>query len=67
MEKSAFYQHFKMITGCTPLQYQKSIRLNHARSLILKSDLPITQIAYQVGYESAMQFSRKYKHMFGTI
>ena len=56
-----------MITGCTPLQYQKSIRLNHARSLILKSDLPITQIAYQVGYESASQFSREYKRMFGTI
>ena len=56
-----------MITGCTPLQYQKSIRLNHARSLILTSDLPITQIAYQVGYESASQFSREYKRMFGTI
>ncbi|ATD64664.1 AraC family transcriptional regulator [Neisseria weixii] len=67
MEKSAFYQHFKMITGCTPLQYQKSIRLNHAKSLILKSDLPITQTAYQVGYESANQFSREYKRISSTI
>ncbi|WP_416190208.1 helix-turn-helix domain-containing protein [Neisseria sp. CCUG17229] len=66
MGQSAFYQHFKMITGYTPLQYQKSIRLNHAKNLILKRDLPITQIAYQVGYESANQFSREYKRMFGT-
>lgn len=66
MGESSFFHHFKIITGFSPLQYQKSLRLNHAKELILKGDLSISQIAYNTGYESMSQFSREYKRQFGV-
>lgn len=66
MGESSFYHYFKAITGFTPLQYQKAIRLNHAKKMIENKVFSISQIAYEVGYESISQFSREYKRMFGV-
>lgn len=65
MSVSGFHQHFKDITGLSPLQYQKSLRLMAARRLIQVGENQVSQIAMQVGYESPSQFSREYKRLFG--
>lgn len=64
MSPSSFYQHFRTLTGMSPLQYQKRLRLNEARRLMLQG-LDATSAAFQVGYESLSQFSREYKRLFG--
>ncbi|MBX9709996.1 MAG: AraC family transcriptional regulator [Xanthobacteraceae bacterium] len=66
MSPSSFHQHFKALTSMTPLQYQKQLRLLEARRLMLTSAITATTAAYQVGYESASQFSREYARMFGA-
>lgn len=66
MSESAFYGHFKTITGTTPLQYQKDLRLIEARRLILAGKNPIASAARAVGYDSATQFSREYARKFGA-
>ncbi len=66
MSVSGFHHHFKQITTLSPLQYQKSLRLMQAKKLIIKENLPITQVCHQVGYESPSQFSREYKRYFGV-
>ncbi|HEY0236673.1 MAG TPA: AraC family transcriptional regulator [Afipia sp.] len=66
MSPSSFHQHFKMLTSMTPLQYQKQLRLLEARRLMLTDSVTATTAAYQVGYESASQFSREYARMFGA-
>jgi AraC-like DNA-binding protein len=66
MSPSSFHQHFKTLTSMTPLQYQKQLRLIEARRLMTAGDINVTGAAYQVGYESASQFSREYARMFGT-
>lgn len=65
MSTSAFHQHFKAITAMTPLQYQKVLRLQHARQLMLSANLDATQAAIHVGYASSSQFSREYRRLFG--
>lgn len=65
MSPSSFHEHFKQITGTTPLQYQKDLRLMEARQLIAMSGLSVSSAAYEVGYESATQFSREYSRKFG--
>jgi transcriptional regulator GlxA family with amidase domain len=65
MSPSSFHQHFKMLTSMTPLQYQKHLRLLEARRLMVAGGTSVTDTAYQVGYESASQFSREYARMFG--
>lgn len=50
----------------SPIAYQKSLRLNVVRDLILKEKLSVLQVAYQVGYDNLSQFSREYKRMFGV-
>ena len=62
---SAFHRHFKAVTALSPLQYQKRIRLLHARSLLIAGEGNATSIAFGVGYESATQFSREYSRFFG--
>ncbi|MFC3694687.1 AraC family transcriptional regulator N-terminal domain-containing protein [Chenggangzhangella methanolivorans] len=62
---SAFHRHFKAITALSPLQYQKRIRLLHARSLLVAGEGNATSVAFGVGYESATQFSREYARLFG--
>lgn len=65
MSNSAFFEHFKAITGTSPLQYQKDLRLLHARDALRASDVKVSEIAFRVGYESSAQFSREYARKFG--
>ena len=65
MSASALHGHFKAITGMSPLQYQKQIRLQEARRLLLSDQSDAAGAAYQVGYESPSQFSREYTRLFG--
>lgn len=62
---SAFHRHFKASTALSPLQYQKRIRLLHARSQLIAGQGSATSIAFSVGYESPNQFSREYARLFG--
>ncbi|MVA22122.1 helix-turn-helix domain-containing protein [Agrobacterium vitis] len=62
---SAFHRHFKAVTALSPLQYQKHVRLLHARSLLIAGEGSATDIAFGVGYESPNQFSREYARQFG--
>lgn len=62
---SAFHRHFKAVTALSPIQYQKHVRLLHARSLLLAGEDSATAIAFGVGYESPNQFSREYARQFG--
>jgi len=62
---SAFHRHFKAVTALSPLQYQKRIRLLHARTQLIAGEGNATSIAFGVGYESAAQFSREYARFFG--
>lgn len=66
MSPSSFHYHFKVLTSMTPLQYQKRLRLLEARRLMVAGSANVESAAYQVGYESASQFSREYTRMFGT-
>lgn len=62
---SAFHRHFKAVTALSPLQYQKRIRLLHARSQLIGGQGSATSVAFSVGYESPSQFSREYARLFG--
>jgi len=66
MSPSGFHQHFKALTGMTPLQYQKHLRLIEARNLIAAEMESVSRVAYRVGYESPSQFSREYSRLFGA-
>jgi AraC-like DNA-binding protein len=59
MSPSTFRQHFRALTGVSPLQYQKQLRLQEARQLMLNENLDAGSAAGRVGYESASQFSRE--------
>ncbi len=66
MSVSSFHYHFKAVTGMSPLQYQKQLRLQEARRLLLLGEgLDTTYVAHQVGYKDATHFSREYKSLFG--
>lgn len=65
MSASSFHQHFKSVTGTTPLQYQKDLRLIEARSLLVDRNHTVSEAAYAVGYESPTHFSRDYSRKFG--
>lgn len=66
MSTSTFHHHFRALTAMSPLQYQKWLRLNEARRLMLTERLDATAAAFQVGYESPSQFSREYSRLFGA-
>jgi AraC-like DNA-binding protein len=66
MSPSTFRQHFRALTGVSPLQYQKQLRLQEARQLMLNEHLDAGSAAVRVGYESASQFSREYSRLFGA-
>ncbi|MGD9826035.1 AraC family transcriptional regulator N-terminal domain-containing protein [Desulfobacter sp.] len=66
MSKSAFHNHFKVMTSMTPLQFQKRLRLNEARRLMLTQNMDAMTATFEVGYESASQFSREYSRLFGA-
>lgn len=65
MSPSSFHQHFRSLTAISPLQFQKRIRLNEARRLMLTENMDAGTAGFRVGYESPTQFSREYKRMFG--
>ena len=65
MSVSAFHRHFKAVTALSPLQYQKRVRLLQARTLMVANAKSVTNAAFEVGYESATQFSRDYARVFG--
>ncbi len=65
MSVSGFHHHFKAVTAMSPLQFQKQLRLQEARRLLLGEDLDAASAGYRVGYDDASQFSREYKRLFG--
>ena len=65
MSPATFHRHFKILTGVSPLQFLKSLRLYEARRLILSGHSNISQAAYDVGYASPSQFSNDYRTAFG--
>jgi AraC-like DNA-binding protein len=66
MSSSALHQHFKAVTAMSPLQYQKQLRLQEARRLILTDSRDAASAGHEVGYESPSQFSREYRRLFGA-
>jgi AraC-like DNA-binding protein len=66
MSISSFHDHFRRATAMTPLQYQKQLRLQEARKLMLADRLDAAEAGYRVGYDSPSQFSREYRRLFGA-
>lgn len=66
MSAPNFHHHFRQLTAMSPLQYQKLLRLNEAKRLMLNERLDAASAAFQVGYESPSQFSREYSRLFGA-
>ncbi|WP_068118909.1 AraC family transcriptional regulator [Tropicimonas marinistellae] len=66
MSPATFHRHFKAATAMTPVQFQKSLRLQEARRLLLSEGSDVAQIGFAIGYESPSQFSREYRRMFGA-
>ncbi|SDR19235.1 transcriptional regulator, AraC family [Pseudoxanthomonas sp. CF385] len=66
MSASALHHHFKAVTAMSPLQYQKQLRLQEARRLMLSEVMDAASAGHRVGYESPSQFSREYSRMFGA-
>ncbi len=66
MSAPSFHHHFRQLTAKSPLQYQKWLRLNEAKRLMLNEHQDAASAAYQVGYESPSQFSREYSRLFGA-
>ena len=65
MSVSSLHRHFKEVTAMSPIQFQKQLRLQEARRLLLSESTDATDVAFRVGYESPSQFSREYSRMFG--
>ncbi|MDX2159900.1 MAG: AraC family transcriptional regulator [bacterium] len=65
MSVSGFHHHFKAVTAMSPLQFQKRLRLQEARRLMLSENLDAAGAAYRVGYNNAAHFNREYKSVFG--
>lgn len=65
MSVSAFHRHFKSVTSMSPVQYQKRVRLLHARTKLLGRQQSVTAVAMEVGYRSVPQFNREYVRFFG--
>jgi len=66
MSVSSFHHHFKAVTAMSPLQFQKQLRLQEARRLMLGENLDAASAAFRVGYNDASHFNREYKSVFGT-
>ena len=65
MSVFGFHHQFKAVTAVSPLQYQKRLRLQEARHLLLGGGLTATDVAFHVGYNDSSHFSREYKDLFG--
>lgn len=66
LSTSALHHRFKSVTAMSPLQYQKQLRLQEARRLLLSESSDVSSIGYKMGYESPSQFSREYSRLFGA-
>jgi AraC-like DNA-binding protein len=66
MSTSTFHHHFRSMTALSPLQFQKQLRLQEARRLMLTERMDAANAAFQVGYESPSQFNREYNRLFGA-
>ncbi|WP_138493889.1 AraC family transcriptional regulator [Paenibacillus pinistramenti] len=66
MSIPSFHRNFKQVTGMSPIQFQKQLRLQEARRLLLSESAEASEAAFRVGYESASQFSREYSRLFGA-
>lgn len=66
MSRASLHRHFLAMTGFSPVQYQKTLRLQEARQLLLSGEHRAADVAFAVGYESASQFSREYLRQFGA-
>lgn len=66
MSRASLHRHFLSMTGLSPVQYQKQLRLHEARQLLLAGEHRAADVAFAVGYESASQFSREYLRQFGA-
>jgi len=66
MSPSAFHRHFRAITAMSPLQFQKRIRLQEARSLLVARPGDVAGVGHLVGYDSPSQFNREYRRLFGA-
>ena len=64
MSVTSFYRYFKKITGLSPLQFQKTLRLYEGQRLMMVQNLDVSETAYNIGYQSVPQFIRDYKQMF---
>lgn len=65
MSATSFHRHFRRITSMTPIQYQKKLRLQTARSRLMAAASDVAEVAFAVGYDSPSQFSREYRRQFG--
>jgi len=65
MSPASFHRHFRAATAMTPVQYQKQIRLQAARRMLLADGVEVASVGYAIGYESPSQFSRDYRRLFG--
>lgn len=65
MSSASLHRHFREVTAMSPLQYQKQIRLQEARRLLLSESADAAEVGFRVGYESPSQFSREYSRLFG--
>ncbi|MCI2420902.1 AraC family transcriptional regulator [Saccharopolyspora sp. K220] len=66
MSPSAFHRHFRAVTTMSPLQFQKRIRLQEARSLLVAHPGDVAGVGHLVGYDSPSQFNREYRRLFGA-
>ena len=66
MSASTFHRHFRAATTMTPIQFQKQIRLQEARNLLMTRTLTVAEVGYRVGYQSPSQFITEYRNAFGT-
>jgi AraC-like DNA-binding protein len=65
MSTSAFHRAFQAVTGLSPIRFQKQIRLQRSRLMLMAGLEDVATVGYQVGYESASQFNREYRRRFG--
>ena len=66
MSTSAFHRHFRAVTNLSPLQFQKRIRLQEARSLLVSRAGDVAGVGHLVGYDNPSQFNREYRRLFGA-
>jgi AraC-like DNA-binding protein len=65
MSPTSFHRHFRAVTTMSPIQFQKQIRLQEARARLIAEPHDVADVGFAVGYESASQFNREYRRMFG--